>query len=47
MTSAPLADDDLATLGVLGFSAAQEELYRLLLRNSGSSVPRRSPRSSG
>ena len=35
----PLAHDDLATLGVLGFSAGQEELYRLLLRNSGSSVP--------
>ena len=39
MTSAPLANDDLATLGVLGFSVAQEELYRLLLRNSGASVP--------
>ena len=35
----PLAHDDLATLGVLGFSAGQEELYRLLLRNSGASVP--------
>jgi DNA-binding CsgD family transcriptional regulator len=39
VTSAPLANDHLATLGVLGFSAAQEELYRLLLRNSGTSVP--------
>jgi DNA-binding CsgD family transcriptional regulator len=36
--SAPLSSDNLATLGVLGFSAAQEELYRLLLRNSGASV---------
>ncbi len=39
MTTVPLAHDDLATLGVLGFSAGQEELYRLLLRNSGASVP--------
>ena len=38
MTSTSLADGDLATLGVLGFSAFQEELYRLLLRNSGISV---------
>ena len=39
MTSVPLANDGLATLGVLGFSATQEALYRLLLRNSGTSVP--------
>ena len=38
MRSAPLSHDNLATLGVLGFSAAQEKLYRLLLRNSGASV---------
>ena len=36
--NAPPSDDDLGALGVLGFTAAQEELYRLLLRNSGSSV---------
>jgi DNA-binding CsgD family transcriptional regulator len=29
---------DLSPLGVLGFSARQEELYRLLLRNSGSGL---------
>jgi DNA-binding NarL/FixJ family response regulator len=29
---------DLSPLGVLGFSARQEDLYRLLLRNSGSSL---------
>ena len=39
MTSAPLANDGLATLAVLGFSAQQEALYRLLLRNSGAGVP--------
>lgn len=39
MTFAPLANDGLATLGVLGFSAQQEALYRLLLRNSGAGVP--------
>lgn len=36
--NAPPPIDDPGALGVLGFTAAQEELYRLLLRNSGSSV---------
>ena len=37
VTSTPHADDPGA-LGVLGFTPGQEELYRLLLRNSGNSV---------
>jgi DNA-binding Lrp family transcriptional regulator len=38
MTSLPLSSDEMSTLGVLGFSAGQEEIYRLLLRNSGSTL---------
>jgi DNA-binding Lrp family transcriptional regulator len=38
MTVTARAGDDPATLAVLGFSAEQEEFYRLLLRNSGTSV---------
>ena len=37
MSSTPHADDPGA-LGVLGVTPGQEELYRLLLRNSGNSV---------
>lgn len=34
---------DLSPLGVLGFSSAQERLYRLLLRNSGRSLTELAP----
>ena len=34
---------DLSPLGVLGFSAAQERLYRLLLRNTGRSLSELAP----
>ena len=38
MTSLPLSPDEMSTLGVLGFSASQEGIYRLLLRHSGSTL---------
>jgi DNA-binding Lrp family transcriptional regulator len=38
MTSLPLSPDEMSTLGVLGFSASQERIYRLLLRHSGSTL---------
>ena len=38
MTSVPLSPDEMSTLGVLGFSASQEGIYRLLLRHSGSTL---------
>jgi DNA-binding Lrp family transcriptional regulator len=38
MPSFPPPAEAMSTLSVLGFSAAQEDLYRLLLRNSGSTV---------
>jgi hypothetical protein len=37
MTTSPVSTE-VSPLGVLGFSAPQEQLYRLLLRNSGRSV---------
>ena len=39
MTADALSADETATLGVLGFTAQQEELYRVVLRNPGSSAP--------
>jgi hypothetical protein len=38
MASSSLPPDDVSTLGVLGFDAVQEALYRLVLRHSGSNV---------
>jgi DNA-binding Lrp family transcriptional regulator len=38
MTSTPFTAEEGSTLGVLGFSAPQEEVYRLLLRHSGRTV---------
>jgi hypothetical protein len=38
MPAEPLPSEELSALGVLGFSAAAEDLYRLVLRNSGSTV---------
>jgi len=38
MTGHDALSDSTATLGVLGFSAPQEALYRLLLRNPDSSL---------
>jgi DNA-binding transcriptional ArsR family regulator len=34
-----LSPEETSTLGVLGFTAQQEELYRVVLRNPGSSAP--------
>ena len=31
MADSPFSPDDASTLGVIGFSAAQEELYRVVL----------------
>jgi hypothetical protein len=38
MAPAHSSNPDLSTLGVLGFTAHEERLYRLVLRNSGSTV---------
>jgi DNA-binding Lrp family transcriptional regulator len=38
MAASPISSAGVSTLGVLGFSAAQEELYRVVLRNSGRTV---------
>ncbi|CAN5424435.1 hypothetical protein BH10ACT10_BH10ACT10_10250 [soil metagenome] len=38
MPSFPLIPDDVSTLGVIGFTAAQEGLYRVVLRHSGRTV---------
>ncbi|MEO5708452.1 MAG: LuxR C-terminal-related transcriptional regulator [Nocardioidaceae bacterium] len=38
MPPSPPPSDDVATLGVIGFDAAQEGLYRVVLRHSGSTV---------
>src|SRR4051794_18645850 len=38
MAPRPSSNPDLSTLGVLGFTAHEERLYRLVLRNSGSTL---------
>jgi DNA-binding Lrp family transcriptional regulator len=39
MPADALSPEETSTLGVLGFTVQQEELYRVLLRNPGSSAP--------